>query len=85
MPCVKTAVSRQWDWLRGYNGGLFADDLVAAIIVTILLVPQSLAYALLAGLPPQVGIYVLWVVTLFKCWPYGCYFPNDSSGYCGST
>ena len=31
---------------------------MAAIIVTILLVPQSLAYALLAGLPPQVGIYV---------------------------
>lgn len=54
----KTAVARQWDWLRGYNGGIFADDLVAAIIVTILLVPQSLAYALLAGLPPQVGIYV---------------------------
>lgn len=54
----KSAVSRQWDWLRGYNGGLFTDDLVAAIIVTILLVPQSLAYALLAGLPPQVGIYV---------------------------
>ena len=54
----KSAVARQWDWLRGYNGGLFTDDLVAAIIVTILLVPQSLAYALLAGLPPQVGIYV---------------------------
>ena len=32
--------------------------MIAAIIVTILLVPQSLAYALLAGLPPQVGIYV---------------------------
>ena len=48
----------QWDWLKGYNGSIFADDLVAAIIVTILLVPQSLAYALLAGLPPQVGIYV---------------------------
>ncbi|MEP3892008.1 MAG: sulfate permease [Hellea sp.] len=54
----KTAVARQWDWLRGYNGGVFTEDLVAAIIVTILLVPQSLAYALLAGLPPQVGIYV---------------------------
>jgi len=54
----KSAVTRQWDWLRGYNGGLFTEDLVAAIIVTILLVPQSLAYALLAGLPPQVGIYV---------------------------
>jgi len=44
--------------IKGYNGSIFADDLVAAIIVTILLVPQSLAYALLAGLPPQVGIYV---------------------------
>ena len=32
------------------------DDLVAAVIVTILLVPQSLAYALLAGLPPVVGV-----------------------------
>jgi len=49
---------QQWGWLKGYNGSIFADDLVAAIIVTILLVPQSLAYALLAGLPPQVGIYV---------------------------
>jgi len=36
-----------------YNGSIFTEDLVAAIIVTILLVPQSLAYALLAGLPPQ--------------------------------
>ena len=43
--------------MAGYNGKLFTDDLVAAIVVTILLVPQSLAYALLAGLPPQVGIY----------------------------
>ena len=41
-----------------YSGGVFTEDLVAAVIVTILLVPQSLAYALLAGLPPQVGIYV---------------------------
>ena len=53
-----TAIKRQWGWLSGYSGGIFADDLVAAIIVTILLVPQSLAYAMLAGLPPQVGIYV---------------------------
>jgi len=54
----KGGFARQWDWLRGYNGGIFTEDLVAAVIVTILLVPQSLAYALLAGLPPQVGIYV---------------------------
>ncbi|WP_150525718.1 SulP family inorganic anion transporter [Roseibium sediminis] len=33
------------------------NDLVAAVIVTIMLIPQSLAYALLAGLPPEVGLY----------------------------
>jgi SulP family sulfate permease len=33
------------------------DDLVAATVVAVLLIPQSLAYALLAGLPPQVGVY----------------------------
>ena len=43
-------------WLDYRRAGL-TDDLVAAVIVTILLVPQSLAYALLAGLPPQVGVY----------------------------
>ena len=48
---------RQWGWAKGYNASVFSEDLVASIIVTILLVPQSLAYALLAGLPPQAGIY----------------------------
>jgi len=51
-------IARQYSWLPTYSGSVFTDDLVAAIIVTILLVPQCLAYALLAGLPPQVGIYV---------------------------
>ena len=45
------------DWGRDYNRGLLVDDLVAAVIVTIMLIPQSLAYALLAGLPPEVGLY----------------------------
>ncbi|MGB3456099.1 MAG: SulP family inorganic anion transporter, partial [Litorimonas sp.] len=44
-------------WVRGYDGSIFSRDLIAAVVVTILLVPQSLAYALLAGLPPKVGIY----------------------------
>ena len=48
----------QWGWVSGYNAQTLTDDVLAAIIVTILLVPQSLGYALLAGLPPQVGIYV---------------------------
>lgn len=55
---LKQSVLNQWGWISGYSTTLFADDFLAAVIVTILLVPQSLAYALLAGLPPQVGIYV---------------------------
>jgi len=45
------------DWGRSYNRNAFSNDMIAAVIVTIMLVPQSLAYALLAGLPPEAGIY----------------------------
>lgn len=45
------------EWGREYTGKTLSDDLVAAVIVTIMLIPQSLAYALLAGLPPVVGLY----------------------------
>jgi SulP family sulfate permease len=44
-------------WAPGYTRAEAVDDLVAAAIVTIMLVPQSLAYAMLAGLPPQTGLY----------------------------
>ena len=44
-------------WARSYDRNVLTSDLVAAIIVTIMLIPQSLAYALLAGLPPVVGLY----------------------------
>ncbi|MEQ8308923.1 MAG: sulfate permease [Hoeflea sp.] len=45
------------DWGRSYNRDAFGNDMVAAVIVTIMLIPQSLAYALLAGLPAETGIY----------------------------
>lgn len=45
------------EWGRHYNRNTLASDGVAALIVTIMLIPQSLAYALLAGLPPEVGLY----------------------------
>jgi len=45
------------EWGRTYNRNILTDDLMAAVIVTIMLIPQSLAYALLAGLPPVVGLY----------------------------
>jgi len=44
-------------WLRRYDRAAFTGDALAAVIVTIMLIPQSLAYALLAGLPPEVGLY----------------------------
>jgi SulP family sulfate permease len=45
------------DWSATYTRATAADDLMAALIVTIMLIPQSLAYALLAGLPVEVGLY----------------------------
>ncbi len=45
------------DWGREYNRDTFQNDMIAAVIVTIMLIPQSLAYALLAGLPPEAGLY----------------------------
>jgi len=62
---VKSASnSKKWlqyfpvmDWGRKYNRVELTGDLTAAGIVTIMLIPQSLAYALLAGLPAEVGIY----------------------------
>lgn len=52
------------DWGRSYGRAALTDDLVAAVVVTIMLIPQSLAYALLAGLPPEVGLYASMVPLL---------------------
>lgn len=45
------------DWLRNYDRAALTGDLIAGVIITIMLTPQGLAYALLAGLPPQMGLY----------------------------
>lgn len=56
-----TAFLLRWmpilDWGRRYNRDTLVNDSLAALIVTIMLIPQSLAYALLAGLPAEVGLY----------------------------
>jgi SulP family sulfate permease len=44
-------------WLRRYQRADLPGDVLAGLIVAIMLVPQGMAYAILAGLPPQVGLY----------------------------
>jgi len=45
------------NWGSRYNKDTFTEDGVAAIVVAIILIPQSLAYALLAGMPAETGLY----------------------------
>jgi SulP family sulfate permease len=45
------------NWMRQYQRPWLSGDLTAGLIVTVMLIPQSLAYAMLAGLPPQIGLY----------------------------
>jgi SulP family sulfate permease len=44
-------------WLRQYHRALLAGDITAGIVVAMMMVPQAMAYALVAGLPPVAGIY----------------------------
>jgi len=44
-------------WSKVYDATTLTGDLLAAVIVTVMLIPQSLAYAMLAGLPAEVGLY----------------------------
>jgi SulP family sulfate permease len=44
-------------WLKGYNRTRFRHDLAAGFTVAVVLIPQAMAYAMLAGLPPVYGLY----------------------------
>lgn len=45
------------DWLPNYKKSYFSKDLVAGLTVGIILIPQGMAYAMIAGLPPVYGLY----------------------------
>ncbi|MDG1965427.1 MAG: sulfate permease, partial [Flavobacteriaceae bacterium] len=45
------------EWIQNYNKALFKGDLSAGITVAIMLIPQGIAYAMIAGLPPVYGLY----------------------------
>lgn len=52
-----TTLLPAWRWLRTYSPDKFKSDLLSALIVIAMLVPQGMAYAMLAGLPPIMGLY----------------------------
>lgn len=54
-------------WLPGYRRQLLGADLLAGLIVTVMVIPQSLAYAVLAGLPAMVGLYASILPPLVYC------------------
>ena len=56
------------DWLRQYPRPFLLDDVAAGLIVAVLALPQSLAYALLAGLPPQAGLYASILPAMAYAW-----------------
>ncbi|WP_233505894.1 SulP family inorganic anion transporter [Rhodoferax lacus] len=55
-------------WLVHYRRENLSSDIVAGAILAILVIPQSLAYALLAGLPPQVGLYASILPVIAYIW-----------------
>jgi SulP family sulfate permease len=55
-------------WLVHYRRENLSSDIVAGVIVAILVIPQSLAYALLAGLPPQAGLYASILPVIAYVW-----------------
>jgi SulP family sulfate permease len=54
-------------WLRRYRGHHLRADLMAGLTVAVVAVPQSMAYALISGLPVQYGLYASIVPTIVAC------------------
>ena len=55
------------NWITGYSRDLFRADLIAGITLTAFAVPELIAYAQLAGLPPEYGLYAGIVAPLIYC------------------
>ncbi len=55
-------------WLRHYQLATLPTDVIAGLVVGVLVIPQSLGYAVLAGLPPVYGLYAAIVPVLVYAW-----------------
>ncbi len=55
-------------WLRHYHIAILPSDVIAGLVVGVLVIPQSLGYAVLAGLPPVYGLYAAIVPVVVYAW-----------------
>jgi len=60
-----------WNDLKQYEASFFKRDLISALSVALLALPQAMAYAILAGLPPSAGIWSVVFGTFFTA-SFGC-------------
>ncbi|HIQ49540.1 MAG TPA: SulP family inorganic anion transporter, partial [Aquifex aeolicus] len=51
-------------WFKNYNKEKFLRDVIAGVTVAAVYVPQSMAYSMLAGMPPIHGLYVAFIATI---------------------
>ncbi|CAL4120165.1 unnamed protein product, partial [Meganyctiphanes norvegica] len=54
-------------WLRGYSSTFLLGDIIAGFTVGLMLIPQALAYGIVAGLPPNYGLYSAWMGCFVYC------------------
>ena len=54
---IRDYVARPWAVLRGYRRADLSPDLLAGVTVAAIAIPQAIAYASIAELPPQYGLY----------------------------
>ena len=66
MPSIATRLIPAW--LRQYQLSALPTDIIAGLVVGVLVIPQSLGYAVLAGLPPVYGLYAAIVPVLVYAW-----------------
>lgn len=53
------------NWAPSYSSSTFFKDLIAGLTVGVMLIPQGMAYAFIAGLPPEIGLYTAIFPQLF--------------------
>lgn len=61
-------------WVTRYNSRWLAGDVIAGLTVGFVVVPQGMAYALLAGLAPEYGLYTSFTGAItYVCYPFECF------------